>query len=116
MASKSYSLKDDGYPTFKKFVSGRKWIGRVCSTQLGHYLGIIGKTTFKGKTEDEAFRGVVARHCGHGSYTEMANKNSEIRAVNNQRRAEGRYAAEQMISGNFELFDKILQRIEKGSQ
>jgi hypothetical protein len=83
---------------------------------LGHYLGIIGKTTFKGATEAEAFHGVIARHCGFNSAAEMDQKNSAVRSVNNRRRAEGRYAAEQMISGNFEPFDKILQRIEREGQ
>ncbi len=101
-----YALKDDGYPTFKKIVSGRKVIGRVAQI-AGGYIGLIGPTQYKATTEDAAFKGVVARHCGYVDYDMMAQNNRAIRAVNNQNRAVAQHAAEELISGNFEPFEKL---------
>lgn len=111
MTSTSYRLIDDGYPTFKKIVSGRKWIGRVAKVKDG-YLGLINqkggsKVEFKAATEDEAFREVVARHLGYPNHAAMAVSNSRIRAVNRQHREEVQQIASEMIRGNFEPLDKL---------
>lgn len=108
----SYRLVDAGYPTFKKIVRGRKWIGRVCKVQTG-YLGIIGKTEYKGTTERECFDEVVARHCGFADSGDMDTRNRVVRAANSRARAKGRYAAEQLLSGNFLPFEKLLTKIDK---
>lgn len=110
--SNSYRLVDEGYPTYKKIVSGRKWIGRVCKLK-GAYLGIINqkggsKLEFLAKTEDEAFREVVARHLGYPNHAAMATNNSVVRAVNKQHRREAQYVASEMIRGNFEPLDKLM--------
>ncbi len=112
MSSTNYRLVDDGYPTFKKIKRGNIAIGRVCRTKEG-YLGIIGKAAIKAATEDAAFREIVARHCGHTNYTAMAAKNTAVRAINAQRRAEARYVTEEMIRGNFKPLDRILDRAMK---
>jgi hypothetical protein len=105
--SKSYRLVDDGYPTYKKIVSGRKWIGRVCKIQ-NSYLGIIGKTEYKAPTEREAFDEVVARHCGYADAADMFSSNSQVRAVNKARKAEAQYVASEMLAGNFGPLDEML--------
>jgi uncharacterized protein YdbL (DUF1318 family) len=103
----TYRLKDDGYPTFKKITSGRKQVGRVCKTKDG-YLGIIGKTEYKGSTERETFDGVVAKHCGFDSAADMSNMNREIRAINRVQRAKFKHVADEMLSGNFEPLDRLM--------
>ena len=110
MPSNRYALKDDGYPTFKKIVSGRKWVGRVCSTKLGHYLGIIGNTTFKGATEEAAFRGVVAKHLGFDSSRDLAEHNANVRATNNRNRAIAQHAVDEIANGNFKPLDLLFDR------
>jgi hypothetical protein len=109
MSGKSYSLRDDGYPTFKKIMSGGKWIGRVIPGN-GCYHGIIGNTMFRGATEDDAFRGVVARHCGHGNYNEMALKNAKVRQANKRNRAVTQQAVDALISGDFAPFEKLFRK------
>lgn len=103
----SYRLVDDGYPTFKKIVSGRKWIGRVCKTDKG-FLGIIGKTEYRGQSERETFDGVIAKHCGFDSAADMADMNREVRAINRVQRDKARYAANELLSGNFEPFAQMM--------
>jgi hypothetical protein len=103
----AYRLVDDGYPTFKKIMRGRKWIGRVCKTKEG-FLGIIGKTEFKGKTEQETFSEVVAKHCGYDSATDMASMNREVRAINRVQRKQAQHIVGEMMSGNFEPLDRLL--------
>jgi hypothetical protein len=107
-----YTLKDDGYPTYKKIVTGRKWIGRVCKTTTG-FLGIIGPTQFKAATEKAAFDGVVAKHCGYADVADMDDANRAIRASNSRARAAGRYVADQLIQGNFEPFGRMLDKLDK---
>jgi len=100
-----YRLQDCGYPTYKKIVTGRKWIGRVCKVP-GGYLGIIGKTEFKAATERQAFDEVVSRHLGFSSSSALDQHNRQVRAVNSENRAIGRYAGQQALAGNFDpLFD-----------
>lgn len=103
----AYRLVDDGYPTFKKIVRGRKWIGRVCKTKEG-YLGIIGKTEFKGKTEQETFSEVVAKYCNYDSAADMATMNKEVRAINRVQRDKFKHVADEMLSGNFEPLDRLI--------
>jgi hypothetical protein len=107
MSGTNYRLVDDGYPTFKKIKRGSKWIGDVKKTELG-YVGIIGSTTVKAPTEDKAFQEVVAKYCGHANYTAMAAKNTAVRAVNRQRKAEARYVTEELIRGNFKPLDRLM--------
>jgi hypothetical protein len=103
----NYRLVDDGYPTFKKIKRGSKWIGDV--KKVGQeYVGVIGSITVKAPTEDRAFKEVVARHCGHANYSTMATRNTAVRAVNQQRKAEARYVTEEMIRGNFKPFNRAL--------
>jgi hypothetical protein len=55
-----YKLRDDGYPTFKKIMNGRKWVGRVRQTTSG-FLAKIGDYEAEALTEIAAFREVVAK-------------------------------------------------------
>src|SRR5580658_10541364 len=55
-----YKLRDDGYPTFKKIMNGRKWVGRVSQTTSG-FLAKIGDYEAEALTEIAAFREVVAK-------------------------------------------------------
>lgn len=109
-----YRLVDDGYPTFKKIMSGRKWIGRVCKTATG-FLGIIGKTEYKGLTERETFNEVVAKHCGHRDSTAMAASSREVRAANSARLSRAKYVHDEMLRGNFKPLDEMLGLTKKGN-
>jgi hypothetical protein len=108
----TYRLVDDGYPTFKKIVSGRNCIGHVKQIE-GGFLGMIGKITFKAKDEATAYREVVARHCGHTNYGAMKDRNQIIMAARTKARAEARYVSEEMIRGNFKPFNRALDRLGK---
>ncbi len=55
-----YKLRDDGYPTFKKIINGRKWVGRVSQTASG-FLAKIGDHEAEALTEIAALREVVAK-------------------------------------------------------
>jgi hypothetical protein len=55
-----YKLRDDGYPTFKKIMNGRKWVGRVSQTGSG-FVAKIGDHIVEAETEKAAFREVVAK-------------------------------------------------------
>jgi hypothetical protein len=55
-----YKLRDDGYPTFKKIMNGRKWAGRVSPT-AGGFLAKIGVYEAEALTEIAALREVVAK-------------------------------------------------------
>lgn len=55
-----YKLRDDGYPTFKKIINGRKWVGRVSQTASG-FLARIGDHEAEALTEIAALREVVAK-------------------------------------------------------
>lgn len=109
-----YTLKDDGYPTFKKIVTGRKWIGRVCKTEKGYYLGIIGPTMVKHPTERGAFDSVVAKHCGFEEPADMDQHNRVVGARNRVRRAKVKQVADAMIQGNFEPFGRLLDELGPG--
>jgi hypothetical protein len=108
----TYRLVDDGYPTFKKIVSGRKVIGRVMKVESG-FLGIIGSVSFKARTEAEAYREVVARYCGHTNYGAMKDRNRIVMAARTKARAEARYVTEEMIRGNFKPMDQLIDRVFK---
>lgn len=107
--SNTYRLTDVGFSTYKKIMSGRKAIGRV-SVRDGRYFGIIGTKTFWADTEDAAFRGVVALHCGCSSASEMAQRNAVVRAVNRQNRAKAQYVADELIRGNFEPLNRLFKK------
>ena len=90
-----FVLRDSGYPTFKKIMSGRKWIGRVGKCADGDargYFGKIGSTFVYAPTELEAFDLVVARHCGFETVDGLQANNRMVRNVNRANRA--RAAAE----------------------
>jgi hypothetical protein len=55
-----YKLRDDGYPTFKKIMNGRKWVGRVSQT-TGGFLAKMGDYEAEALTEIAALRAVVAK-------------------------------------------------------
>jgi hypothetical protein len=104
-----YRLVDVGYPTFKKIMNGRKWVGRVCKTTDG-YLGIIGPTQHRATTSDEAFREVVAKHLNFDSAASLAASNSEVRAINRARKAVAQHAVDEMLTGNFLPLDALFRK------
>jgi len=73
MNTNAYRLVDDGYATFKKIKIGARAIGQVRRT-AGAYVGIIGKTTWIAKSEDEAFKEVVAHYSGFANYATAASR------------------------------------------
>jgi hypothetical protein len=109
-----YKLKDDGYATFKKIVSGGKWVGRVCRCADGSYLAFIGPTKIKARTEKEAFDTVVAKHCGFADVEDLRDNNRAVRAVNKARKAQTQHAINEMISGNFAPLDQLFGLPKKG--
>lgn len=81
------TLKDDGYPSFKKIMQGKRWIGRVIRTADGRYYGRIGKTEAYALSENQAFHEVAARWFGHDSAADLDAANAEVRAVQREQRA-----------------------------
>jgi hypothetical protein len=67
-AIEGYRLVDDGYPTFKKIVVGRKWVGRVVK-RVSDYEAVVGTTTIRGATERAAFEAIVTALLGHPAAT-----------------------------------------------
>jgi hypothetical protein len=111
-----YRLKDDGYPTFKKIMEGRKWVGRVCkSVNPPGYLGIIDQTAVRAVTEKAAFEAVVAQHLGYNDVGELKEINREVRAVSRARKAQARQVVDEMIRGNFEPLDRLMGFNKKGN-
>jgi len=103
-----YRLIDDGYPTFKKIMNGKKWVGRVAKVTDG-YLGIIkGVGEAKGATESEAFRNVAAIALGFDSPAELARHNSNVRANNAAAKAKANVALDALLRGDFEKFGDMI--------
>lgn len=73
MNTNAYRLVDDGYATFKKIKIGVREIGQV-RRGAGSYIGIIGKTVWVAKSEDEAFKEVVARYSGFANYAAASSR------------------------------------------
>lgn len=120
-ASKRFRLIDDGYPTFKKIVTGKKWVGRVCKRVDGDYLGIIGKTVFAAPTEDEAFEEVVARHLGYANAAGLQGRNAIVRQQNKAHKAEvretvNRYLSATTTSERFEVLDSLFARMKRNME
>jgi hypothetical protein len=103
-----FTLRNDGYASFKKITEGRKWVGRVAKCADGSFLGIIGRTEVRATTETRAFEEVVAKHCGHESAAALRAQNSAVRAHNAARRATAYHAFDEFASGNMEPLAKIL--------
>lgn len=102
------TLKDDGYPHFKKIIHKRKWIGRVCRMPDGTYLGIIGRTEVRAASEREAFDEVGARFFGYENADALRAKNSVVRAQRRAAKSRAEYAMNEMLRGNFEPLDRML--------
>lgn len=103
----SYRLIDVGYPTFKKIVNGKKWVGRVCRCSDGTYLGIIGKTESRSRSEREAFADVVARHLGYPDVEALNDHNRAVKAHRRVSRQNARFVLDEMMRGNFAPLDKV---------
>jgi len=111
----SFKLVDDGYPTFKKIMRGRDWVGRVCRHADGRYMGMIGKSMIVyADTEVGAFEQAVAQYLGYVDADALKARNARIRSHNREARRAGRYAAEQLMRGNFKPFDDLFLRARKG--
>ena len=114
MTAKRFTLKDDGYPTFKKIMRGRHWVGRVCKHANGGYLGVIGKLFVRGATEMEAFNEVCAQSLDYyGSVNEPKVHNPIVSRVNHERRAEPPAVAQELFRGSFKPFDQRLNQEEE---
>lgn len=103
-----YTLKNDGYDTFKKIIVGRKWVGRVWKNAEGQYVGKIGATERTGLTERAAFDSVVAADLGFDSVEALDERNRAVRAANRQRGNEVRAIADRMIRGDWDALDQLL--------
>ena len=112
----SFILRDEGYGTFKKIVSDRRWVGRVCRHADGSYLGIIGKTTVKAASEREAFDEVVAQHLGYPNAAALRSRNAVVSQANRARKAHSRAVANEMLAGNFEPFMNLMDRVLKAEK
>lgn len=103
----TYRLIDAGYPTFKKIVSGRRWVGRVCRLADGTFLGIIGKTESRARSEREAFDDVVSRHLGFENVDDLRSRNRAVRAHRRVAKQNARFVLDEMMRGNFASLDKM---------
>jgi hypothetical protein len=103
-----YTLKSDGYATFKKITQGRKWVGRVYKNVEGTYTGKIGATERTGGSELAAFESVVAAQLGYDSVAELDAHNRSVRAANKQRRNEVRAVADRVLRGDWDALDQLL--------
>lgn len=110
----SYRLVNDGY-SFKKIVSGRKWVGRVVKHATEpRYLGIIGKITVSAPTERAAFDEVCARALGFANLAALNAHNTRTAAANRAGRADARYVVGEMLAGNYDpMLDMLTKNIEK---
>lgn len=102
------TLRDDGYPNFKKIMKKGKWIGRVARMPDGTFFGKIGHDEVRCATEREAFDEVGARHFGYPNAAALRAKNSKVRAANRAARAQVEYVAREFLRGNIEPFDRLL--------
>lgn len=102
------TLKDDGYPHFKKIMKKGKWIGRVARMPDGTYFGKIGHDEVRMPTEREAFDEVGARHFGYENAAALRAKNSVVRAQRRASKAAAGHALDEMLRGNFEPLDRFL--------
>lgn len=103
-----YTLKDDGYPTFKKIMVGKKWVGRVGRHAEGGFVGTIGNETVRAETEIAAFEEISARHMGFPNAAALKAKNAAVRRRNGEQRAYAKYAVGELLRGNFEPLDRVL--------
>jgi len=112
----AYKLKDDGYPTFKKIIHGRKWVGRVGRKVDGTFIGIIGRTEFTGPDEGTVFAEVVARHLGYESAAALHARNSRVRSENREARRQARSLASRFLDGTFadqlSVLDELIEKEE----
>ena len=117
--SHTYRLRDDGYPTFKKIMNGKKWVGRVVKHHTEPvYLGIIGQTTVRNATEEGAFAEVVARHLGHRNAEALHATNALVRTTNRVRRQRNKELARRFMQGDLTekiaVIDAIFDNFEEG--
>lgn len=94
-----YTLRNEGYRSYKRIFQARRAIGRVYRSNDGTYVGLIGSVRISGHaTEIIAFSEVVARHCGFESAREFEDHNRNIRAQNRaRRRADSRASFEALL-------------------
>lgn len=111
MGKAKYKLKDHGYPTFKKIMLNKNWIGRVAkhSKEPG-YIGVIGTHYSRALTEQEAFDIVTAKHAAYTAAKKAADPSHNVMVVVKKRgsRKYAKYAVAEMIQGNFEPVGVIL--------
>lgn len=93
-----YTLRSDGYATFKKIYLNRKWIGRVCPHADGGFVGTIGKVTLRAPTEHGAFEAVVADHAGFSSGPAMRQASAVASARRRHAARAGRAAAREFLA------------------
>lgn len=108
MSNNTYRLRDDGYPTFKKILCGKKWIGRVQRQMDGTYLGVIGNGAMRAFTEIEAFEGITAKHLGYQNASQLKAHNKVVVSRRREAKARARYVVDEMLQGNFEPLEVIV--------
>ena len=93
-------LVDHGY-SFKKIVSGKKWIGRVYfNNNDSLFYGKIGDHVVSAKTEIGAFNEVTARAFGFSSAGELDARNARVRANNRIARARANKLVNDLLFGD----------------
>jgi hypothetical protein len=92
---------------------GRNKVGRVWQhAETKQWHGMIGRTESTGATSGEAFRNVAARALGYDTPGQLDRYNAEVRGRNRAAAQAGRYAAQEMLRGNFEPFVNALKKME----
>lgn len=103
----AYYLRDDGYPTFKKIIAGKKWVGRVCRHADGDYVGTIGNDSVRAPTEVSAFEEVSARAMGYSSADELKAKNAVARRAKRVANAAADHVYAELLRGNYKPLDAV---------
>jgi hypothetical protein len=111
-------LSRDGTVSYRKIVTGRKWVGRVYHSRTDNlFHGKIGTLEATGASEVEAFDEVVARRFGHADAASLRAANARVRANNKAVRAKARAFADEYLNakdlkGRFDALDKMIDCID----
>jgi len=106
----TFKMINDGYPSMKKIVQGRKWVGRVVPHAEGGFLGKICQDFFRATTEVEAFEGVVAKALGFSSAQALKDQNQVVRQQKQVVRQTAKAAVNAFYQGNSEPLLDLLSK------
>jgi hypothetical protein len=107
----TFKMINDGYPSMKKIMQGRKWVGRVVPHAEGGFLGKIGQDFFRAATEVEAFEGVVAKALGFKDVQSLMSHNLAAKQQNLAVRQATKGAMDAALyQGNFQPMLDLLSK------